>query len=165
MATDNSELVFYRSVRTYRDGRTLVVLLFCGLIAGFFGTAVIRDNLTHQPVSTPATIVSIVFGFIFVAGLRKMLEGTKEKVELTTEGVLARGKTWSWDTIARIGKMRISFSENVWIKVEVRTQLGGTRGLCVLQGEKPLTPAEYAAIANRVKEFAQEKYPQVEIEA
>jgi hypothetical protein len=164
MSTETTELVFYRAVRTYRNARTIGASLISGAIAGFYGSFVIRDQLAHKPASTPATLLTLFFGFLFFFGMRKIVLGVREPVELSADGVRARGKSWSWDSIVRIGKMRVSFSDLVHIKVEVRPPGGGPRTLCLLRADQPLTPAEYSEIAARVKKFALAKYPRVAVD-
>jgi len=163
-ADESTKVVFYQSERGFRNARTIVALIAAIAIAGFATSAVIRDHLNHTPSNSMALYIACFFTFIVIVGAKNILTNTRDLVELSRDGMHSRGSNYNWNSIVKIGKTRHSFSKNVWIRVETQTSAGGSRGFVMLYGKQPLTPSQFSAIAQSLKQFTSVHYPFVKIE-
>ena len=103
--------------------------------------------------------IAIFFSVLTLIGLYKMLTNAKDVVRISSRGIQNRGKLTPWTDVLEIRAARGSFSSNVSIRVATHELMGGI----ILQGQRLLTPAEYAVLAARLRTEVAPRYPQLKV--
>jgi hypothetical protein len=103
--------------------------------------------------------VAAVAGLIAGVGAWKVVANVQEPVEVSTAGVTYRKQHWPWEQVAEAAAGRGSFTSN--LNLTLTTHPDGRKH--VLQGQRLLTPAEYAQLAADPRAFLAARYPHVRV--
>jgi hypothetical protein len=154
--------IFYRSVRTYRNRRTFIVLVVSLVCATPFVLGVIY-HLTGQPTgSLPVPILYLgaaLFLFPACVFASNCIRNVQEPIEINQQGVRIQHYLWHWSQIKSLAPKKVNFATKYFIRVRLRVPPHA----CLLQPDQTLTPPEYTELIARLKPFLEARHPAVRL--
>src|SRR4051794_1393933 len=106
-ACPSSPIVFYRSVKTFRNFPVAIMLVINLLMVINFGNGLTQTVIYHNKEGPPEWFFWIgtgLFGLAVLTILLKMIKNDPSITEITDRGVRVRGNLHPWPNIIRIGK-------------------------------------------------------------
>lgn len=155
--------VFYKGVRTYRNGRTFSTIGSCLLAGSPFFSVIISHfmDLSKQGMPPPlAWVVAAIF--LFPASILgwKCISNAREEIEIDSKGIRYHQYFWYWSQIKSIAPKKISFANKYFLKVGLLIP----PGVCLMQPDELFTPVEYAGLLAQLKPFLEAQSPAIKLE-
>jgi hypothetical protein len=157
--------IFYRSVRTYRNRRTFIVLGVSLVCATPFVLGVINHLTGQRTGSLPVPILYLGAAlFLFPACVLAScsIRNIHERIKIDQQGVRIGHHFSHWNQIKSLAPKKVNFATKYFIRVHLRVP---PHARFSLYPDQPFTRSEYTELIARLKPFLEARYPAVHLKS